>query len=133
MYSLVLFISVAFVISYIDIKSSLIPDKIIIPAFLALIVLKYFENTLHVEHFIAMAIIFILFVIPIALNMAFGGGDIRFGVFCALFLGLAQIGWFVMFAGLLHVAILFLLKRESFGFAPAMSVSALIAYSIGIL
>ncbi len=133
MFSLVLFISIAFIISYVDIKSSLIPDKIIIPAIFALIILKYLEDSLHVENFIAVVIIFIIFVIPIALNMAFGGGDIRFGVFCALFLGLAQIGWFVMFAGLLHVVILFLLKRKSFGFAPAMSVSALIAYSIGIL
>ncbi len=133
MFSLVLFISIALIISYIDIKSSLIPDKIIIPAIFALIILKYFDNTLHVEHFIAIAIIFILFVIPIALNMAFGGGDIRFGVFSALFVGLAQLGYFVIFAGLMHLMILFLLKRESFGFAPAMSLGALMAYAIGVL
>ena len=131
MFILVLFISVAFIISYIDIKSSIIPDKIILPAIFGLIILKYLDSSLCINDFIAVIIIFIIFVIPIALNMAFGGGDIRFGVFCALFLGLAQIGYFVIFAGLLHLMILFALKKDSFGFAPAMSLSALIVYGLG--
>jgi len=133
MYILVLFIGVAFVISYIDIKSSLIPDKIMFPAIAGMIVLKYLYNSLSINDLIAVSIIFIIFVIPIALNLAFGGGDIRFGVFCALFLGLAQIGYFVIFAGLLHLIILFILKRKSFGFAPAMSLATLLAYGIGSL
>ena len=133
MYILVLFISIAFVISYIDIKSSLIPDKIMFPAIISMIILKYLENSLSIDDLIAISIIFIIFVIPIALDMAFGGGDIRFGVFCALFLGLAQIGYFVIFAGLVHLMILFILKRKSFGFAPAMSLATLIAYGIGNL
>jgi len=133
MYTLVLFISVAFIVSYIDIKSSLIPDKIMFPAILAMFILKYFENSLSINDLIAISIIFIIFVVPIALNLAFGGGDIRFGVFCALFLGLAQIGYFVIFAGLLHLMILFILRRKSFGFAPAMSLATLLAYSIGSL
>ena len=133
MYILVLFIGVAFVISYIDIKSSLIPDKIMFPTIAGMIVLKYLYNSLSINDLIAVSIIFIIFVIPIALNLAFGGGDIRFGVFCALFLGLAQIGYFVIFAGLLHLIILFILKRKSFGFAPAMSLATLLAYGIGSL
>jgi len=133
MYTLVLFIGVAFVISYIDIKSSLIPDKIMFPAIVGMIVLKYLDNSLSINNLIAVSIIFIIFVIPIVLDLAFGGGDIRFGVFCALFLGLAQIGYFVIFAGLLHLIILFILKRKSFGFAPAMSLATLLAYGIGSL
>jgi len=131
MYTLVLFIGIAFVISYIDIKSSIIPDKIMLPAILAMLILKYFDSSLSLDDLIAVSIIFIIFVIPIALDMAFGGGDIRFGVFCALFLGLAQIGYFVIFAGLAHLTILFFLKRKSFGFAPAMSFATLVAYGIG--
>ena len=133
MYTLVLFISIAFIISYIDIKSSLIPDKVMFPAIMGMLILKYFDDSLSINDLIAVSIIFIIFVIPIALDMAFGGGDIRFGVFCALFLGLAQIGYFVIFAGLVHLMILFILKRKSFGFAPAMSLAALMAYGIGSL
>lgn len=133
MYILVLFISIALVISYIDIKKSMIPDKIIFPAIVGMLILKYIDDSLSLNDLIAVTLIFTIFVIPIALNMAFGGGDIRFGVFCALFLGLAQIGYFVIFAGLVHLIILFLLKRKSFGFAPAMSIATLMVYSIGSL
>jgi len=63
--------------------------------------------------------------------MAFGGGDLRFGAFCALFLGLNAVGWFIMLAGVIHLLVLTLLKKKSFGFAPAMSIAALMSYFIG--
>jgi hypothetical protein len=56
---------------------------------------------------------------------------LRFGVFCALFLGLTPIGWFVMLSGALHVTLLLILKKKSFGFAPAMSLAAILSYFIG--
>ena len=80
-----------------------------------------------------MIIVLIIFVIPIALDMAFGGGDLRFGAFCALFLGLALVGWFVLLSGVFHLLLLSLMKKKSFGFAPAMSVAALSAYLIGMI
>lgn len=110
-----------------------IPDWIVLPAIGALLILKYFEETLQWQDLIAMTIILIVFVIPIALNMAFGGGDLRFGAFCALFLGLPLVGWFVMLSGVLHLLLLTIIKKKSFGFAPAMSVAALSAYLIGII
>ena len=128
---LLFFISIAFFISYIDIRDGLIVDKIILPSIALLIVLKYFSNSLSIEDLVAVAIVLFIFLIPIVLNMAFGGGDLRFGAFCALFLGLELIGPFIMMAGLVHLLILFVLKKESFAFAPAMSLSALVAYSIG--
>jgi len=79
----------------------------------------------------AVALVLIIFLVPIVLNMAFGGGDLRFGAFCALFLGLNAVGYFIMFAGVIHLLILILLKRKSFGFAPAMSIAALLSYFIG--
>ena len=127
------FIIIAFLISYIDAKNGVIPDKIILPAIVALIVLKYFDNVLSTYDFIAAAIVFVLFIIPIALNMAFGGGDLRFGVFCALFVGLNSVGYFILFAGVIHLFLLFLVKKKSFGFAPAMSVAALLSHFIGSL
>ncbi|MDF1877982.1 hypothetical protein JHD47_09160 [Sulfurimonas sp. SAG-AH-194-L11] len=93
--------------------------------------LKYLDQSLSVLDVIAVVIVLIIFLIPIILNMRFGGGDLRFGAFCALFVGLVPLGYFVMFSGVLHILILALLKKKSFAFAPAMSVAALIAYSIG--
>jgi Flp pilus assembly protein protease CpaA len=130
---LIYFISIALFISIVDIKKSLIPDKIIIPAIFGLVLLKWLDESLSLSDFIAMIIVLTIFIVPIILNMSFGGGDLRFGAFCALFLGLEEVGFFILFAGVFHLLILGLLKKKSFGFAPAMSLSTLLAYMIGSL
>ena len=130
---LLFFIFVAFIISYIDVRDGLIVDKIILPATLVLLVLKYFDNSLTMYDFIAVVIVLCIFLVPIVLNMAFGGGDLRFGAFCALFLGLKLIGPFIMMAGLVHLLILSALRKKSFAFAPAMSISAVASYFVGTI
>lgn len=131
MFALFLFISI--IITYIDVKNNLIPDKIVLPAILGLLVLKFLDESLSTNDFFAAAIVFTVFVVPVAFNMLFGGGDIRFGVFCALFVGLGDIGWFIMLSGLIHLLILYILREKSFAFAPSMSLSALMTYSAGVL
>lgn len=127
------FIIVSIIISYIDITKGLIPDKIVMPSFAILIFLKYFESTLSLYDPVAVMIVVILFIIPIALNMAFGGGDVRFGAFCALFVGLESVGYFVLLSGLVHLVILMIVKKKSYPFAPAMSLGAIGAYVMGVL
>jgi len=133
MLALLFFMTIAGIISYIDIKKGLILDKIMFPSFIVLLLIKYLDNSLSIQDLIAVVIVLVIFIIPIVLNMAFGGGDLRFGAFCALFLGLASVGYFVMFAGLFHVALLKIIKKRSFPFAPAMSLGALGAYLVGNL
>ena len=133
MFSLLFFVTIAGIISYIDIKKGLILDKIMFPSFMVLLLIKYLDDSLSIQDLIAIVVVLIIFVIPILLNMAFGGGDLRFGVFCALFLGLAPIGYFIMFAGLVHVVLLTIIKKTSFPFAPAMSIAAIGAYMVGNL
>jgi len=130
---LIFFIFISFIISYIDVRDGLIVDKIILPSIVILIVLKYFNDILSIYDLVAVVIVLVIFLIPIVLNMAFGGGDLRFGAFCALFLGLELIGPFIMMAGLVHLTILTLLRKESFAFAPAMSIAALVSYFIGVV
>ncbi len=130
---LVYFIIVAFIISYIDSKKRIIPDKIIIPAFFGLLILKWLDASLSLNDAIAVVLILVIFLIPIILNMAFGGGDLRFGAFCALFVGLGSIGYFIMLSGIIHLLILGILKKKSYGFAPAMSAAAILSYFIGKL
>ena len=133
MLSLIFFIIISGIVSYIDIKKSLILDKIMFPSFGVLVLLKYLDGSLSIESLIAVAVVLIVFILPIIFNMNFGGGDLRFGAFCALFLGLAPIGFFVMFSGLGHIVILSIIKKKSFGFAPAMTFGALLAYIVGNL
>ena len=123
--TLLFFILVSGVISYIDIKKGLILDKIMFPSFLGLLVLKYLDGSLGTYDFIAVFSILVIFIIPIILNFSFGGGDLRFGAFCALFVGLSSLGYFVIVSGLIHLAILTVLQKKSFAFAPAMSVGAI--------
>lgn len=127
----IFFIFVALSISYIDIFEGLIPDKIIVPAIAVLLLMKFYFNVLNIYDFIAVAIVLIIFVIPIFFNMNFGGGDLRFGAFCAMFLGLTPIGWFILLSGVFHLLLLLTLRKESFGFAPAMSVAAVASYMVG--
>jgi len=129
----VYFIIIASVISYIDSKKRIIPDKVIIPAFIGLVFLKYLEHSLSVNDVIAIGLVLVIFLIPIILNMAFGGGDLRFGAFCALFVGLEQVGYFILLAGMIHLIILAVVKKKSYGFAPAMSIGAILSYTIGKL
>ena len=118
-------------ISYIDSKKGIIPDKVMLPAFVGLLILKQLETGLAYSDLVAVILVLVIFLIPIVLNMAFGGGDLRFGAFCALFLGLNAVGYFIMLAGIIHLIILALLKKKSFGFAPAMSIAAIMSYFIG--
>ncbi|WP_304545927.1 prepilin peptidase [Sulfurimonas microaerophilic] len=125
------FIVIASVVSYIDYKKRLIPDKIIIPAILFMGLLKWSNETLVMTDFIAVGLVVFIFIIPILFGMVFGGGDIRYGAFCALFLGLEQVGVFIALSGVIHLMILALLQRKSFAFAPAMTLAALGAYMLG--
>lgn len=127
---LVIFIISSAFISWIDAKRSVIPDSIVLPSIIVLMLLKYSEGSLQLTDFAAMAITVIVFMVPIVLNMNFGGGDLRFGAFCALFVGLAPLGYFIASAGILHLGIMGLLRKREFGFAPAMSIAALIAYGV---
>ena len=133
MLTLLFFITIAGIISYIDVKKGLILDKIMFPAFMVLLLIKYLDDSLSIQDLIAVVVVLVIFLIPIVLNMAFGGGDLRFGAFCALFLGLAPIGYFIMFAGIFHIALLTIIKKSSFPFAPAMSLAAIGAYMVGNL
>jgi len=122
------FIFFGSVLSYIDYKRQMVPDKIVLPAIIILIVAKYIQNKLFLEDFVGAFIVIAIFLIPIALNMAFGGGDLRFGFFCALFVGLGGVGYFILLSALIHLLFLVLTKKQVFGFVPAMSLGAFLVY-----
>jgi Flp pilus assembly protein protease CpaA len=131
--STIFFLIIASLVSYIDIKKSEIPDRVMLPAIAVLMALKYFEQGLSTHDLFAVGIVLIVFILPIAFNMVFGGGDLRFGAFCALYVGLDAVAYFVLFAGLIHLLLLLVLKKRSFGFAPAMSVAALLSSKMELL
>lgn len=119
---------VSILISWIDARTSLIPDKFILPAIVLLGFIMAIEGHLNSNHILAVILVIVIFLIPIVLNLPFGGGDVRFGAFCALFLGLESLGYFIALAGIVHLIIMRLLHKNEFGFAPAMSIASLVVY-----
>lgn len=93
-----------------------------------MLLFKLFIHRLQVDDLYAVLLVFVLFTVFILLDLKFGGGDIRFGVFCALFLGLHPIGWFVLLSGIFQIIFLYLTKKETFAFAPAMSLATVASY-----
>ena len=115
-------------ISKIDFEKQIIPDKIIIPSIVVMVIIKFSLGTLSLFDLYAVITISVVFLIPILFNMAFGGGDIRFGIFSALLVGLEGIGYFIVVSALIHLVLLLMLKKTELGFAPAMSISAIVVY-----
>lgn len=93
-----------------------------------MVILKYFFTNLSLFDLYAAVIVGVIFFVPILFNMAFGGGDIRFGIFSALLVGLEGVGYFIVLSALIHLLFLALLKKRALGFAPAMSLSAILVY-----
>lgn len=114
--------------SKIDFETEIIPDKIMLPSIVVMIILKYFVETLSLFDLYAVIVISVVFFVPILFNMAFGGGDIRFGIFCALLVSLEGIGYFIILSALIHLLFLALLRKKELGFAPAMSIGTIVTY-----
>jgi prepilin signal peptidase PulO-like enzyme (type II secretory pathway) len=107
-----------------------IPDKLMFPSIIGLGILLALEEQLSWQDAMAVVIVVTVFLIPVVTGLAFGGGDLRFGAFGALFTGLEGIGYFLMFAGLAHLVIAAAARQKVFPFAPAMSIGALAAYGV---
>lgn len=118
----------ALLISLHDFKYSVIPDKWMFPALIVLGALLGYEGKLVWDTALAVALVLGVFLIPILSGMAFGGGDLRFGAFSALLVGLEGVGYFILYSGLVHLAIAAIARQKKFPFAPAMSIGALAAY-----
>ncbi len=125
--SFVFFALVGGAVAFIDAKKEIIPDKIVLPSILILALILFFEKGVPINNLFTAFGVVIFFVILIYFFDDFGGGDIRFGAFCGLFLGFPDIFVFFIICGVLHTATLLLLSKKTVGFAPAMYAAAILA------
>jgi len=123
-----MYIIIGFYITIYDIKHRVIPDIIILPSIIFLIFLRFLDETINLEYLYAIIFIITVFVFPILLNLRFGGGDIRFGIFSAILLGFPDIVWFIVISSLLHLLILLILKKKEYPFAPSMFMASIVVY-----
>jgi len=130
---LIFFIAVGLYLSVYDYKHRIIPDIVVLPSILFLLLLRYINDTLSIEYFYATLFIVSVFILPIIFNMRFGGGDIRFGIFAAILLGFPNIALFLLFSAILHLLLLLILKKKEYPFAPSMYIAAILVYMMSEL
>lgn len=126
--NIILFIFILFSlpILYHDIKYHDIPDKFSLSAIALILGAILYLNLSLSSALIASAFILVVFLIPLLFGMDFGGGDLRYGVLSALVVGFPQIAYWMILAAVIHLTILALLRKQIFGFAPAMFIATLI-------
>jgi prepilin signal peptidase PulO-like enzyme (type II secretory pathway) len=125
----ILFFSIiALYVSYIDLKYQVIPDAIMFPAITGLFAIMLFQRDDIMLMLLTVMSIFVLFSLPILIGLPFGGGDIRFAIFVALLLPIKGVVLFLMMSGVVHILLLALSREKILGFAPSMTISAIMVY-----
>ncbi len=123
---LVIYIVFSIPILYHDIRYQNIPDKYSISAIILIFIsMIYFEYNI-INALIAAVFIFTVFLIPIIFGMDFGGGDIRYGVLSAFVVGFPDIAYWLVLSCVLHLIILLIIRKQIFGFAPAMFIATIL-------
>lgn len=124
---LIFFITVSLVFIYYDIRYREVPDKIILPAIVVGILIIWNIGSYSMKDlFFTASIVFLVFIILLATPFPFGGGDLRYAVFCVPLIGMDGLGWFIFLSGLFHLVFLLGVKRSTYAFVPAMFISALL-------
>jgi len=120
------------VIAFIDYRKHIIPDSLSLPSIFILLCIKFYEQGGIVSELYAVATILTVFLILLYFFSDFGGGDLRFGALCAIFLGFHDIFIFFIIVGVSHVLLLLLLRTRVMGFAPSMFGAAILTKIYGV-
>jgi|GEM_PF-2380587 len=128
--SAIFFIICGLVLSVVDFKKQIIPDVIILPSIVILAILKYNETLNYSNFILATLVVIVTFSVLLYFFQDFGGGDIRFGILCSIFLGFPNIFIFFILAGAIHLILLIAFSKRVMGFAPTMFLAAIITKKI---
>lgn len=129
--SLLFFLVAGGLIAIIDYKKNIIPDILSIPSILIMFAIKLYENGTIVNEIKMMVLVLFIFVLLIYFFNDFGGGDLRFGALCAVFIGSIDIFLFFIVSGIVQAFALSVSGKKVIGFAPAMFIGALTAKLFG--
>lgn len=122
--SFLFFLICGAIIAFIDYKKHIIPDILSIPSVIILLCIKFYEQGGIGSELAAVLAVVIIFLILLYFFADFGGGDLRYGALCAVFLGFNDIFIFFIIVGILHALLLLLLRAKIMGFAPSMFIAA---------
>ncbi|WP_164968648.1 prepilin peptidase [Arcobacter sp. F155] len=131
MFTIVFYIFSSF-LAFLDYKKFLIPNNILLAMSVMLITFGLLESKIYISSIILSLLVLLFFVVILLLNRTqiLGGGDIKYMMVIALYLGVKPFAVFLVVTGLVQTfALLYkqmLMKRRVAPMAPAMFISVAI-------
>ena len=123
-------------LSFTDYKKFLVPNNMIISMTVMMLVFGILESKLYMSS-ILLSITVLLFFIALMLidrKMILGGGDIKYMILVALFLGLQPFALFLVFTGIFQtIALLYVKKIRKRRIAPMVPLMFLSTIIVNIL
>lgn len=131
MFAIIFYIFSA-LLSYTDYRKYLVPNNILLTMAIMLLVFGFFESKIYISSIILSLSVLLFFIILMLINrqMILGGGDIKYMMLVALFLGLKPFAVFLIVTGLLQTIVLLFMqkikKRRVAAMVPVMFISVII-------
>lgn len=135
MFAIIFYIFSAF-LSYTDFKKFLVPNNIIITMTIMLLIFGFFESKIYISSILLSLGVLLFFIIVMLINrqIILGGGDIKYMIIVALFLGIKPFALFLVITGLLQTfALLYMQvirKKRIAPMVPMMFLSVIIVESL---
>lgn len=123
-------------LSYTDFKKFLVPNNLIITMFIMLFVFGFLESKLYISSIILSLLVLLFFIAIMLINrqIILGGGDIKYMMVVALYLGIQSFALFLVVTGLLQtLTLLYTQKVKKRRIAPMVPMMFLSTILVEIL
>uniref|UniRef100_UPI0040486256 prepilin peptidase n=1 Tax=Aliarcobacter sp. TaxID=2321116 RepID=UPI0040486256 len=126
-------------LSFTDFKRFLVPNNLIISMATMLLIFGFIESKLYISSIILSLLVLLFFIAIMLINrqIILGGGDIKYMMIIALYLGVQSFALFLVITGLLQtLALLYIQnikKRKIAPMVPMMFLSVIIVEILVIL
>lgn len=120
------------ILSYTDYKKFLVPNNLLLSMSIMLIIFGFFESKIYISSIVLSFLVLIFFIILILLKptMILGGGDIKYMIIIAFYLGIEPFALFLVITGILQTLTLLYIqnikKRRIAPMVPIMFLSVII-------
>lgn len=100
-------------LSYSDCKSFTIPNILLLTMFFMMLIFGYFESKIVFSSIVLSLFVLVFFIIILLIKptMILGGGDIKYMMIVALYLGIFKFAFFLIITGILQTLFLLYKKR----------------------
>lgn len=123
-------------LSFTDYKKFIVPNNIVIAMSIMMLVFGFIESKIYISSIVLSLIVLIFFIVLMLIKpkMILGGGDIKYMMIIALFLGVQAFALFLIITGLLQtIALLYIQKVRKRRIAPMVPIMFISTIIVEIL